>query len=171
MIEHRRHIRSGFVSIPKWITLVLIFFLGTLSSKASTIIVAAGGDVQGAINAAQYGDTIILQAGATYTASLVLPLKSGTGEVVIQSSRVSELPEGVRVNPSQSALFAKIQSSIPAEPVVKTVAGAHHYRFLGIEFSTSSASVVIYDLIRLGEGRTTQTTLTSVPHHLVIDRC
>jgi hypothetical protein len=136
-----------------------------------TITVGRRDSLQSAINAAQYGDTIILEAGATYTGSFVLPLKSGTGEIVIQSSRVSELPEGARVNPSQSALFARIQSATPTEPVVKTVAGAHHYRFAGIEFSTSTASVVVYDLIRFGESRHTQTTLSSVPHHLVIDRC
>ena len=127
MVECRRNVRSGFLSVPGWIILVFILSLGTLTARASTITVPAGGDVQSAINFAQYGDTIVLQAGATYTASVVLPLKSGTGEIVIQSSRISELTDGVRVSPSQSGLFAKIQSSTPAEPVVKTVAGAHHY--------------------------------------------
>ena len=136
-----------------------------------TITVGRKDSLQAAINASQYGDTIILEAGATYTGSFVLPLKSGTGEIIIQSSRVSELPEGVRVNPSQSALLARIQSATPSEPVVKTAAGAHHYRFAGLEFSTSTASVVVYDLIRFGESRHTQTSLSSVPHHLVIDRC
>ncbi|HEX9425678.1 MAG TPA: hypothetical protein VF899_20740, partial [Pyrinomonadaceae bacterium] len=161
----------SFVLIHKFLTIALALVAGTLSAKASTIIVPATGDLQAAINAAQYGDTIVLQAGAVYTASVVLPLKSGTGEIVIQSSRSSELPDGARVNPAQTTLFSKIQSMIPAEPVVKTVAGAHHYRFVGIEFSTSNASVVVYDLIRFGESRFTQTTLSSVPHHLVIDRC
>src|SRR6185503_15653754 len=161
----------SFLSIYKWFTISVILIAATVSARAATIIVPAGGNVQSAIDSAQYGDTIILQAGAVYTASVTLPLKSGTGEIVIQSSRLSELPEGVRVNPSQSALFAKIQSSIPAEAVVKTVAGAHHYRFQGIEFSTSTASTVVYDLIRFGEGRGSQTTLSSVPHHLVLDRC
>ena len=117
-------------SFHKSITIALILFAATLTAKASTIIVALGGNLQSAINAAQYGDTIIVEAGAIYNVSLALPLKSGTGEIVIQSSRASELPEGVRVNPSQSALFARIQSFDPAEPVVKTVAGAHHYRFV-----------------------------------------
>ena len=163
--------RLSFLSFPKWLPILIVVFAATLSANAGTIVVPAGGNVQGAINAAQYGDTIIVDAGATYTVSLVLPLKSGTGEIIIQSSRVSELPEGVRVSPVQSALFAKFQSVIPAEAVVKTVAGAHHYRFVGIEFSTANATVLVYDLIRFGEGRSTQTTLSSVPHHLVIDRC
>ena len=54
-----------------------------------------------------YGDMIVVQAGATFTGGFVLPKKSGTGEIVIQSSRVSELPEGERVNPSQSAVICE----------------------------------------------------------------
>ena len=134
------------------------------------ITVGPKDSLQSAINAAQYGDTIIVEAGVTYTGSFVLPLKSGTGEIVIQSSRLSELPEGVRVNPSQSALFAKLQTP-NAEPVVRTDPGAHHYRFLGIEFSTTTPSVKVYDLVRFGEGRHEQKTLQAAPHHLIIDRC
>jgi uncharacterized protein (TIGR03437 family) len=159
------------LSIYKWITISIILSAATLTAQAATIIVPVGGNVQSAIEAAQYGDTIILQAGAIYNATITLPLKSGTGEIVIQSSRLSELPEGVRVSPAQSALFAVIQSSIPAEPVVKTANAAHHYRFQGIEFSTSTPTTVVYDLFRVGNGRDLQTSLDQVPHHIVIDRC
>ena len=135
-----------------------------------TITVGPRDSLQAALDSAQYGDVIVLQAGTAYKGSFVLPLKNGTGEIVIQSSRASELPEGKRVSPAQSALFAKLQTG-DVEPVLKTAAGAHHYRFVGIEFSTTNANVKIYDLVRLGEGRQTQKTLDSVPHHLTIDRC
>ncbi len=135
------------------------------------ITVGPKDDLQAAINAAQLGDTIVAQAGAIFKGGFVLPAKSGSGEIVIQSSRLSELPEDVRVNPSQSALFAKLQSDTNEEPVVRTDPGAHHYRFQGIEFSTTTPRVKIYDVIRLGEGRQKQKTLDSVPHHIVIDRC
>src|SRR5215213_4576902 len=135
------------------------------------ITVGPKDDLQAAINAAQLGDTIIAQAGAVFKGGFVLPVKKGSGEIVIQSSRLSELPEGARVKPSQSALFAKLQSDTNAEPVVIAEPGAHHYRFQGIEFSTTTASVKIYDLVRLGESRHKQKTLDAVPHHIVIDRC
>ena len=135
-----------------------------------TITVGPKDSLQAALNAAQYGDVIVLQAGVAYTGSFELPLKKGTGEIVIQSSRAGELPENVRVNPSQAALFARLQTT-NEEPVLTTAAGAHHYRFVGIEFSTSTAAVKIYDLVRLGGGRREQKTLDSVPHHLVFDRC
>ncbi len=134
------------------------------------ITVGPKDNLQTAINAAQSGDTIVVQAGAIFTGGFVLPAKSGNGDIVIQSSRLSELPEGVRVNPAQSALFAKLQTT-NAEPVVRTAAGAHHYRFRGIEFSTTNANVKVYDLVRFGESRHEQKTLAAVPHHLVIDRC
>jgi len=157
---------------PLKTAIILAMFCLSLSlithSHAGQIInVPAGGDLQAAINSAQLGDTIIIQAGATY-GIVTLPNKSGTSYLTIQSSRASELTG--RVNPSQAALFAKLQSNINAEAVIKTTAGAHHYKFVGIEVSTSSTSVAVYDLVRFGEGRQTQTTSAQVPHDLIIDR-
>ncbi|HEU4767763.1 MAG TPA: hypothetical protein VFS77_10320, partial [Pyrinomonadaceae bacterium] len=127
------------------------------------------GDLQDAIDQAKPGDTIILEAGAVYRAPITLPVKSGSDFITIQSSRAGDLPEGVRVSPSQSALFAKLQSATNSEPIVKTKPGAHHYKFVGIEFSTTDEKVKVHDLIRLGDWHT-QKTLDSVPHHLIIDR-
>jgi hypothetical protein len=151
---------------------VLIFFAGmTDSGRAATIIVPAGGDLQGAINAAQAGDTIILQAGAAYVGPFILPLKSGTAYVAIQSSGLLGLADGTRVSPAQAASFAKLLSGTVGEPIVKTVAGAHHYKFIGIEFSTTNASVLVYDLVRFGDTETAQDTVGEVPHDLALDRC
>ena len=126
------------------------------------------GDFQRALNEARPGDTIVLQAGAVYEGPFTLPVKSGAEFITIQSSRVSELPEGVRVSPSQSALFAKLQSAVNGLPIIKTDAKAHHYKFVGIEFSTANEKVVVYDLVRFGDNE--QTKLDQVPHHLEIDR-
>jgi hypothetical protein len=144
-------------------------FTETWQAGRRTINVGPKDSLQAALNAAQYGDVIVLQAGVGYTGSFELPKKNGTGEIVIQSSRARELPENVRVSPAQSALFAKLQTDT-VEPALKTAAGAHHYRFVGIEFSTTNANVKVYDLVRLGEGRREQKTPDAAPHHLVIDR-
>jgi hypothetical protein len=144
-------------------------FTETIQNGKRIINVGPKDSLQAALNAANYGDTIVVQAGVTLTGNFTLPQKTGAGEIVIQSSRISELPEGVRVNPSQAALFAKVQTD-NAEPVLATQPGAHHYRFQGIEFSPG-ADTTVYDLVRLGGGRKEQKTLDTVPHHLVIDRC
>lgn len=137
--------------------------------NGSILQLDSNGDLQDAINQARPGDTIVLQAGTIYKGAITLPVKQGAEFITIQSSRISELPEGVRVSPSQSALFAKIQSTEKGAPVVKTEPGAHHYKFAGIEFFTADPQAPMNDLLRLGDSQT-QTTLDSVPHHLVIDR-
>lgn len=148
----------------------LLLILLSSSVRAATITVPAGGDLQSAINTAQMGDTIIVLAGATYLGPYTFPVKSGDGVIVIQSSRVSELPVGQRVSPAQSALFAKLQSNVAGESIIKTAAGAHGFLLIGVEISTTDAGVVVYDLVRFGDGRDVQKTLDSVPRALGIDR-
>src|SRR6187455_1046082 len=81
---------------PCSVLLLAVFFVPSI--KAATITVPVGGNLQSAINAAQPGDTIILEAGAVYMGPITLPVKSGTDYITIQSSRVGELPDGVRVS-------------------------------------------------------------------------
>ena len=50
--------------------------------SGATITVAAGGNLQAALNSAQLGTTIVLQAGATYTGPFTLPAKTGSGWTV-----------------------------------------------------------------------------------------
>jgi hypothetical protein len=128
--------------------------------------------LQSAISNASCGDTLVVQAGAAYVGPLTLPAKGCTAAnpITIQSSRAAELPAGVRVTPQQSALLAKLQSATNAEPVIKTVAGASGYKFVGVDISTSAATVAVYHLVRWGGGRQEQAALASVPRDLSIDR-
>jgi hypothetical protein len=145
--------------------------VANFSVHAATIVVNAGGDLQSAINAAQPGDTIVLQAGATYYGPFTLPYKAGADYITIQSSAAAQLPEGQRVSPSQSPLFARLVTAITGEPVIKTVPGAHHFKFVGLEMTPASASMLIYSLVVLGSVGAEQDTLEEVPHDLIFDRC
>jgi hypothetical protein len=137
------------------------------SESAQLIKVSPSQNLQSVIDRARPGDVIELEAGKVYSGPIKLPVKSGDSFITIQSSRAAELAEGVRVGPAQPAMFAKIQSSTPGEPVIRTVPGSHHYRFVGLEISTTAANLRIYDLVRIGESRQ---TAADVPHDLVIDR-
>src|SRR5438094_2014188 len=134
--------------------------------------VPAGGDLQSALNAAQPGDAIILQAGATYSGNFTLPAKSGTGWIYVQSSAVSSLPaSGTRVGPAQANLMPKIVSP-NTMPAISTAAAAHHFRFVGVEITTTwaSTSATNYVLVSL-EAPGGNTSLSQVPTDFVFDRC
>jgi hypothetical protein len=135
----------------------------------ATINVTAGQSLQTAINNAQLGDMINIEAGAVFRGPLELPAKSGTGVIVIQSSRAGDLPQG-RVSPSHAPLMPKILAP-HADQALRTLPGAAHYKVDGIEFLPDPAATVMFDLVRFGGGRQAQTSLESVPHHLILDRC
>ena len=131
-----------------------------------TITVNVGGDLQSALNQAQPGDVIMLQAGATFTGNFGLPNKSGTGWIIIRTSAAdANLPPGTRVTPA-SAIMPKMISP-NSEPVVYTASGAHHYRFIGVEFGVATGRH-IYNMVAFDAN---QTSLAQTPHDLIIDRC
>lgn len=134
-----------------------------------TITVGVGGNFQAALDKAQPGDVITLSAGASYTGPFTLPVKSSAGYIVVRSSTAdTNLPSpGTRITPAARNLMPKIVG--PAgSPALLTAPGAHHFRFIAVEFAPL-ASTYIDTLIRLGIGD--ETSLASLPHHLIFDRC
>jgi hypothetical protein len=139
------------------------------STGGGVVTVNAGGDLQAAINNAQPGDTIVLQAGATFTGNFVLPDKSGSAYVTITSSGdLSRLPAAdTRIDPSDAPLLAKIKSPNGA-PAIATAPFAHHYQLQLLELPANFRGQG--DVIQLGDGSSSQNTLAAVPHDLVVDR-
>src|SRR5579872_3124437 len=135
----------------------------------ATLTVDAGGDLQEALDKAQPGQTIVLQAGATFTGPFTLPNKtSGSGWIYVISSKLASLPApGRRVGPSDAANMPKI-ISLAYNNAVKTVANSHNFRFVGIEFAPVAGAAEVYQLITIGNGDTTPATL---PQNIVFDRC
>ncbi|HEX5705699.1 MAG TPA: hypothetical protein VFX96_00270, partial [Pyrinomonadaceae bacterium] len=166
--NHTR-IRRTLTGTLVFVALALVF--GGAHARAATMSVPAGADLQAAINAALPGDTLVLDAGATYVGNFVLPNKAGTGYITIQSSALTNLPATSRVTPSQSSHMPKLLSPGRGEPALRTEVGAHHYRLVGLEIGRTSPDALVYDLVALGDGSEQQDTLEEVPHHIVIDRC
>lgn len=149
--------------------LIALTLLVTMAARAETIMVPAGGNLQAEINSAQPGDTIVVEAGAGFRGPITLPNKAGASFITIQSSALSQLPAG-RITPQHSALMPKILAPGSNLPALLTAPSAHHYRLIGIEIVPVSATAVVSDLVKLGDGSSAQNTLELVPHHLVLDR-
>jgi trehalose-6-phosphatase len=135
----------------------------------STINVPSGGDFQGALNQAQLGDTITLQAGATYSGNFTLSPKSGSGWIIIRTSAPdSSLPaKGNRMTPSYSSSLPKIVSA-NSSPAIQAAPGAHHYRLVALELTVISGLSINYGVVMLGDSSIT--SLSQVPTNIILDR-
>jgi len=133
-----------------------------------TIAVPAGGDFQAAINQAQPGETITLQAGATYRGNFTLPAKTGTGWIVIRTSAPDSSlpPPGTRITPAHASVMPKIVTPDNL-PALEALDGAHHYRLIGVEFTLGAGVPRATSLVALGDQ---QNSLAKLPHNLILDR-
>jgi hypothetical protein len=136
-------------------------------APGSVISVPKGGDFQQALDKAQCGETIELQAGAVYTGSFTVPAHPCDDAhwiIVRTSAPDSSLPpEGTRISPCYAGV-----SSLPARPAFNCTStnnvlakvqfpgngsgpitfadGANHYRFIGLEITRTPGSQIVYNL-------------------------
>ncbi|MGH8638037.1 MAG: hypothetical protein ACREUZ_12960, partial [Burkholderiales bacterium] len=147
--------------------LVCVAFVCLIAARgeAATRTVCASGcaytNLQAAIDAAVFGDTILLRAGETYTGHYVLRAKSGTGWIEIRSdaAAASLPPAGERLVPSDRPGGTTSRSLLPrlvgrggaykSLAIIRTDPGAHGYLFRFIEFD-GSAHLGYETLIQLG---------------------
>ncbi len=151
-----------------------VFLDTTYAHPAGRTINVSGADsaraFQAALDAARPGDVIAIEPGATVTGNFTLPKKQGAGWIVIRTAASDDkLPQGARVSLAQASLMPKLVTP-NADPVIRTAPGAHHYRFVGVEFTVAPGWATNYGLISFGES-SEQKSLDSTPHDLIIDRC
>jgi hypothetical protein len=153
-------------------------FLDTSYAKPSgrTISVSGGGEAaarafQEALDSARAGDVIAIEPGTSVVGNFVLPRKQGDGWTVIRSAAADDkLPApGTRAGPANASVMPRLVTP-NADPVIRTAAGAHHFRFIAVEFTTLPGWAINYGLVLLGDSGS-QKTIDSVPHDLVLDRC
>jgi len=150
-------------------------------APGSVINVNAGGDLQAALNNAHCGDTIHLQAGATFTGRFIVPAKNCDNNhwiIIRTSSPDSALPaEGQRATPCYAGVaslpgrpqyscsnpknvMAKVQNQAQGDGPFQFATGANYYRFIGLEITRPAGTPGSARLIS-GQGTT---------DHLVVDR-
>ncbi len=153
-------------------------------APGSVISVPRGGDLQRALNNVQCGQTVSLQAGATFTGRFTLPANNCDDNhwiIVRTSTPDSNLPaEGTRMTPcyagvaslpgrpsfnctSPSNALAKIEFPGTGSGPIVWLNGASHYRFIGLEITRTPGSNVVYNLALRDQNGSA--------NHLIFDRC
>ena len=144
--------------------------------------VNAGADLQAALNNANCGDTLELQAGATFTGNFTVPAKScddGHWIIVRTSAPDNVLPaEGQRVTPcfagvaslagrpqyacnNPQKVMARLVRGASGDGPVVLAPGANHYRFFGLELTRPVGVKAAPTLISLSSG---------AADHIIVDR-
>jgi hypothetical protein len=145
--------------------------------------VANGLALQAAINNANCGDTVVLQAGATYqgqpigSSAFVLPYKPNcaTGDfITIRTSNLAGIsPEGTRIDPAaHAAAMPKLVADVSrfGMSVIVPDLYAHSYKLVGLEITNSG---VAYgpNLLTIAAGTYRSAAELMGTHHFIIDRC
>jgi hypothetical protein len=137
-------------------------------------------DFRNALLSANPGDTIVLDAGATYVGNFTLSVKSNPNRqwIYIVSSALSSLPaSGTRVNPTTDAVNMPKLVTPNAMPVITAPPGASYYRLVGLEITSASTqgcrptnvpptNCFSYNLIFLDGGKLGDT----LPDSITVDR-
>lgn len=147
--------------------------------KACTINVAAGGNVNAALQQAVAAKSgVVCLAAGTYAWGVILPVRpvGDTGWITIRAANMP-VPEGTRVRRSHAASMPRILLNVAGAEGISTAVGTpgnsmpgtHHWYIAGIAIH---ASQLTYAMVRLGgygyDGD--QDTYAEVPHHIIFSR-
>jgi len=164
--------RTKLAQIPISAALFILLGLFCCPTNAATLVVPPGGDLQAAINAASFGDTIILQSGAVYqTLFLLTPYVltykgPGSGYITITSSTPPP-PDGTRVTLADRANMAKCVVR-GGSAFFEARAGAHHYRISGL-YITNTANTGSATQLLSDNGYDIALDGSNWPHDIIID--
>jgi hypothetical protein len=159
--------------------------LADTPASGTVTLVPSGGNLQTALNNANCGDTIQLQAGGSFTGIFTFPAKSCSDSnwiIVRTSAPDSSLPpEGTRLTPcyagitslpgrpsfncatTQNVTAKLIMSAMEGSGPILFASGANHYRLIGLEVTRQPGGPVVYDLASI---QPTSGTMD----HIVFDR-
>jgi hypothetical protein len=146
-----------------------ILLLAALPAAADVIRVPAGGNLQAAFDSAASGDTIVLQAGATYSGNFSLRARPMTAPLVIRTEQPAGVTfpgRGTWPTPAHAVHYAKIVSP-NTMPALRVRPGMHLVTLEHLEFRATHNQ---YAVLELGAVGSAQTSIDLAPREIVLDR-
>jgi hypothetical protein len=151
-------------------------------SGGKVINVAAGGNLQRALNSAHCGDTVAIAQNATFTGNFLLPaLGCDSGHWITVRTAAPEgslPPEGTRLTPCYAGVTSlpgrpalactNAQRVIPqlasqnTFPAINFAGGANHYRLIGLEVTRQTGTGFVEVLV--------ETAPKKKADHIILDR-
>lgn len=114
--------------------------------------VHAGDSLQAIINAAQPGDSIVLDQGAQFVGNYTLPLKSGASasQWITITTAGANVAEGTRMTPAMAASLKLASIATPNDAdAVMADSGAGGYRLTGLDLTVTPAVSIVYSIVEL----------------------
>jgi hypothetical protein len=158
--------------------LPLIYIQTAMSNTpapGSTITVNSGGNLQSALNSASCGDTIQLQAGATFSGLFTFPalncddnhwiiVRTSASDSVLpaEGNRLTPCYAGVASLPGRPAFQCPSTNNVTAKILLPSgdngpiifAAGANHYRLIGLEVTRLAGTGIVTALASIAAGGT-----------------
>lgn len=172
----RRGVRFPAAVAAVWLTFASVAgqpggVVISATENGRLIDVAAGGNLQHALELARGGDVILLQPGAVYRGPFVLPAKGNAQAIVIRTAASEGLgdgqlpPPGNRVTPRHRGALAVLEAA--HDYVVTAEPGAGRYRLVGLEIRPAPRTFT-FNVVELGNGN--ERSLQELPHDIRIER-
>jgi hypothetical protein len=159
---------------------VATFCIPDVQARRATVTVSSGEELQGALDRAAGGDTIVLTVGATFRpsatdGSFVLRNRTvGAGQwITIRSASGAfdgggALRAGQRVSASDAAQMPAIRAISAAKPAIRADAGAHGYHLIGLDVGPDTSLRNAVTLLEFGTA--SETTVDAEPADIIVDR-
>lgn len=146
-------------------------------SAGRVFTVRAGDDLQAIVDKAQPGDTVDVQANATFPPLAIRNKTDSYKWLTIRTSAWASLPApGVRIGPVHSPLMPKLVPvdtgyALDIYPTSNGFTRARNVRFIGIEIAVNPNFPVNFGLVKIGTNDSWKTMLGMEPTDIIFDRC
>jgi hypothetical protein len=165
---------TGLPALPPSVTLPALPQICTVPlypAPTSFVNVSSAADLQSALNAAQCGQSISVQAGVQYDGNFTVPALAcpSSSPVLVVSSAIGSIPQyTIPVRTLAGSSSVPTLATPNDLPVLQISDGAAGWYFAGIEFTLTPSANSVYPIVAMGDATT---SVAALPAYITFDRC